>query len=1076
MLDLEILKECKDIIYTNDLNNSVLTKTECLIFNSLHIYGNLKKILDIYSDYVEKFIVIPNFYLYQYIGECILKCDDINKIINQTRFSVYEVTTGLQFALDDFLNSEQGRKWKVHKVKETIILHKNILSTINSNMSSITLPITLGDAYDKLSILKLKLQTINKDKSSFINEQYTYISNIIDTYNLDPEIKYRVNIEYKFLNFYNKIIWDINEKLFNEESTNELLTKQVFSFTKIRNRLKQKINKLASTQGNYTTYPELNAIIYFPTDLKCMELFIGIFYWHTTQYDGVSIVAEDIVLKEYPNLKYYTSSLPDDTPNTEILDYSDLKYEIIDSLPIPEYIFETPCFWDITDATTMTYVFVGPPENLIFVLYVIYINHKEKNKKGNLYIGEDITAYGGKPFLAPLEDIYKSTKDLIESQPYINKYMIATESTEIPTEYINLSTWKFVLDKMDIVKSLSTSFSVTFLPNHSWLHKETPDLLYKDYVIIYTNGDYNLFPYEHIINENNCIFICDSIEQYNAFPYKHLLPVKLCNTIEEITHIISSCKLFIGNQTILLSIAYALNKPTLAFLTKDIGQYSQTTANSNFYWITFNGKASYNIEQIKQYIKFYKQYDVSDEVKLIRSFFPRDYHGIFIDIGPGDGCNENLTYNFELDGWNGIGLEPIEEQFNKCKKIRDLVINCLIDKTDGEKVFVLRNTTTNTEQELTIKTYNFDKIIKYTTSASTLIDFITISFEGDILEKIDLDKYQVKLFVIKNISNNTTYESYLSKYSYTKLYKTNNYSFYVRKDLFPNNEIVDTLYFIQKHINCEVYQYGMRAAKILDVKPCKIETDEEIYSYISKHFPTKIIINWNDDAMKLETQIVLDTINIKKILLNHGINETLFNNTVNVLINNLEDDIDGKYFVVPRPIFENVPNNYVDDGILRIGSFGYNNTMNFPLLCKLVNGQFDKAIITLLIPGVINNNFMQICNKAITKPGIKLIFDNEIKTDEQILDILSKQTINLFVCGIMEEGNLSGSTDYGISVNRPMGVSLACMFNHAYLPDISVDLEKIQDIINRGTKYVEQFRNENRNAKFIEKFNQLYLK
>lgn len=214
-----------------------------------------------------------------------------------------------------------------------------------------------------------------------------------------------------------------------------------------------------------------------------------------------------------------------------------------------------------------------------------------------------------------------------------------------------------------------------------------------------------------------------------------------------------------------------------------------------------------NIVQTQPQEIFYGQHN---EDVYIKTLFPDDYKGCCIDVGAYDGVNMSNTYYFEKKGWRSLCIEPIVEEYDKCKNIRKECINCCAGKENVYKhnftVFSIGGSTAaisslSPDNKLVAQ---FEDIITSTdtrvVSVFTLshllekynfpinIDFISIDTEGtelDVLLGIDLVKYNVFLFIIENNFEENTCENYLKQFGYIKINRIAVNDFFIKKGNLP---------------------------------------------------------------------------------------------------------------------------------------------------------------------------------------------------------------------------------------------------------------------------------------------------
>ena len=115
----------------------------------------------------------------------------------------------------------------------------------------VTIPVSVGELIDKLSILHVKkLKIVNEDKLSFINKEFELIYNMSSLY-LDDD---------KILNLYRQLIdvnlklWDVEDELRAIETTKNFdthfieLSRKVYYTNDDRFLLKNQINELTDSE------------------------------------------------------------------------------------------------------------------------------------------------------------------------------------------------------------------------------------------------------------------------------------------------------------------------------------------------------------------------------------------------------------------------------------------------------------------------------------------------------------------------------------------------------------------------------------------------------------------------------------------------------------------------------------------------------------------------------------------------------------------------------------------------------------------------------------------------------------
>jgi FkbM family methyltransferase len=187
-------------------------------------------------------------------------------------------------------------------------------------------------------------------------------------------------------------------------------------------------------------------------------------------------------------------------------------------------------------------------------------------------------------------------------------------------------------------------------------------------------------------------------------------------------------------------------------------------------------------------------YGQHQEDVYIKKVFPTSTNGVCIEVGAYDGVSLSNTKHFEEIGWRALCIEPIPSAFEKCKIARKECYQCCIsDKDSEDKEFTIFHLNDNLcaisslepDQRL-IDSHshlitNSTKIMANVRSLNSLlselnfpkvIDFISIDTENtelDVLKGLDLNVYDVKLFVVENNYNEPFCENYLLQYGYKKI-------------------------------------------------------------------------------------------------------------------------------------------------------------------------------------------------------------------------------------------------------------------------------------------------------------------
>ena len=199
-------------------------------------------------------------------------------------------------------------------------------------------------------------------------------------------------------------------------------------------------------------------------------------------------------------------------------------------------------------------------------------------------------------------------------------------------------------------------------------------------------------------------------------------------------------------------------------------------------------------------------YGQHQEYIFIKKVFPTLTNGVCIEVGAYDGVSLSNTKHFEEIGWRSLCIEPIPSAFEKCKISRKECYQCCISENDyNDKEFTIFHLNENLcaisslepdkrlidshSHLITDTTKIMVKVRSLNSLLSELnfpkdIDFISIDTENtelDVLKGIDLNVYNVKLFVIENNYNEPFCKDYLSQYGYEKICRIAVNDFFIKR-------------------------------------------------------------------------------------------------------------------------------------------------------------------------------------------------------------------------------------------------------------------------------------------------------
>jgi len=242
---------------------------------------------------------------------------------------------------------------------------------------------------------------------------------------------------------------------------------------------------------------------------------------------------------------------------------------------------------------------IGPKLGDFFhSLYVVKC--LSENFKSDVYIKENID----EKFTNGLENTYTDIYSVVKSQPYIDNFLLYNENVDC--ELISSKHCNF-LYKCNWYEIYQNLFNITNEYEEPWLYKIFENNEYENKVIV----NFSTIRYDDvyddllqdIIKNNDCLFISTNEEEYNKFKFKNLLSFKKCDSFSELYSIIENCKFFVGNQSMILSIAHGLFKPHIGFLFNVDAIHYKDNFNENYFWFDDQKNISKNFNEIINFIK-----------------------------------------------------------------------------------------------------------------------------------------------------------------------------------------------------------------------------------------------------------------------------------------------------------------------------------------------------------------------------------------------------------------------------------------------------------------------------------------
>lgn len=192
---------------------------------------------------------------------------------------------------------------------------------------------------------------------------------------------------------------------------------------------------------------------------------------------------------------------------------------------------------------------------------------------------------------------------------------------------------------------------------------------------------------------------------------------------------------------------------------------------------------------------------------ILRSYFPDyKYKGVFLDVGAFEPIRISNSYHFEKNDWDVYCFEANTGSIPLLKLHRKNVFNYAIYDTDKDETtfnVVLSNgwtagfsaielsadianifkTNDKKITQLKVPQRTLNTILQTDLPHITQIDILKIDIEGGelkCLHGLDLLKYNPKLILLENITNDIKIKNYLEKFGYV-LHHQNSYNqFYIK--------------------------------------------------------------------------------------------------------------------------------------------------------------------------------------------------------------------------------------------------------------------------------------------------------
>ena len=292
------------------------------------------------------------------------------------------------------------------------------------------------------------------------------------------------------------------------------------------------------------------------------------------------------------------------------------------------------------------------------------------------------------------------------------------------------------------------------------------------------------------------------------------------------------------------------------------------------------------------------------------------------------------------------------------------------------------------------------------------------------------------------------------------------------------------LFINSKVENCGVYQYGLRVWNIIkkssfDISYHEVSTKSEFFE-INFSSVDLVFFNWIEGGANgpfswfdFYCYRLLKAQKIQVASVKHT--DLCYSTQFDFLIP--QDPEIG----LLRPLypFSGLKKN---NEVFTIGSFGFAfEHKNFPYIVRLVNSQFDRALIKFNITNAFYGDadgsmLKKIINDVLAvprKPGIEVIINQSFLGNDELLEWINSN--DLIVFAYTQPPDISSVVDYVISTNTPLAVTNITAFRHIYTPYIDIQKYSLIDIykFNVNHNYPKRFLDEWAYNNFLQKFESL---
>ena len=215
----------------------------------------------------------------------------------------------------DITNNSAINLYKKYGFKCTVInnqyikMEKKIESSIQTDKNICYLPVSIGEALDKLAILEIKQHQLKGTKLQEVKKEFDMLSKQLNIY-FDDITGYNYQFHYKTLIQINKTIWNMQDSFreTNDGLTQTRLCMKIIQDNDRRFRIKNKINLLGKSHlKEQKGYTSLKAFVLTHIDLGDNITAIPAVRYISTLFDEVVVVCKQKNLK---NVKMFYEDDP----------------------------------------------------------------------------------------------------------------------------------------------------------------------------------------------------------------------------------------------------------------------------------------------------------------------------------------------------------------------------------------------------------------------------------------------------------------------------------------------------------------------------------------------------------------------------------------------------------------------------------------------------------------------------------------------------------------------------------------------------------------------------------------------